>query len=79
MSETQTTTETAVDPVCGKTVDTRKIQYTSRDDKGTHYFCSENCRQRFNAADAKTKKGFWAKYTDRLKNQHCTRTPPECR
>lgn len=31
------------------------------------------------AADEKTKKGFWARYTDRLKATHCTRTPPECR
>lgn len=32
-----------------------------------------------NAADAKAKKGFWARYTERLKNTHCTMTPPECR
>lgn len=29
--------------------------------------------------DGKTKKGFWTKYTDRLKKSHCTRNPPECR
>jgi hypothetical protein len=31
------------------------------------------------ALNAKTKKGLWARYTDRLKNTHCTLTPPECR
>lgn len=71
--------DTAVDPVCGKTFDPREVQFTSSDDQGIHYFCSEVCRHQFEAADTKTKKGFWAKYTERLKNAHCTRTPPECR
>ena len=30
-------------------------------------------------AEAGKRKGLWARYTDRLKNTHCTRTPPECR
>jgi len=71
--------ESAVDPICGKTVDPHKIHLTVSDDKGIHYFCSEDCRRHFNAADNKTKKGIWARYTERLKNAHCTRTPPECR
>lgn len=79
MTQTNTIPETAVDPVCGKTFDPRKVQFTANDDKGTHYFCSDECRRKFDAADAKTKKGFWAKYTDRLKKTHCTQTPPECR
>ncbi len=79
MNENNTIPETAVDPVCGKTFDPRKVQFTSNDDKGTHYFCSDECRRRFDSADAKTKKGIWAKYTERLKNIHCTQTPPECR
>lgn len=79
MTENNPIPESAVDPVCGKSFDPRQIQFTSKDDKGTHYFCSEACRRQFDAADAKTKKGFWERYTDRLKNTHCTRTPPECR
>ena len=79
MTETRTTPQTAVDPVCGKTIDPRQTGFSSSDDKGTHYFCSETCLRRFDAADAKTKKGFWARYTERLKDTHCTRTPPECR
>ena len=79
MTDHHTLPETAVDPVCGKTIYPQKVQFVATDDKGTHYFCSEECRRRFNTADAKTRKGFWAKYTDRLKNTHCTRTPPECR
>jgi YHS domain-containing protein len=79
MAEKNTIPETAVDPVCGKTIDPRKIQLTSKDDKGIHYFCSEECRHRFDTADAKTKKGIWARYTERLKDTHCTMTPPECR
>lgn len=79
MTENNATPENAVDPVCGKTVDPRNVQFTAKDDKGTYFFCSDACRRRFAAADAKTKKGFWAKYTERLKNTHCTQTPPECR
>ena len=79
MTENITTPEIAVDPVCGKTFDPHTIQFASEDDKGTHYFCSEACRRQYESADAKTKKGFWAKYIERLKDVHCTRTPPECR
>lgn len=79
MSETKTIPETVVDPVCGKSFDPRNVQFTANDDKGTHYFCSEECRRRYDSADAKTKKGFWARYTERLKDVHCTQTPPECR
>ena len=79
MSEKNAIPESALDPVCGKTFDPREVQFTSKDEKGTHYFCSEECRRRFDSADAKTKKGIWAKYTERLKNIRCTQTPPECR
>ena len=79
MPQKNTMPETAVDPVCGKTFDPSTVQFTSEDNNGTHYFCSEECRRRFDSADAKTKKGFWARYTDRLKKTHCTQTPPECR
>ena len=79
MTENTAIPDSAVDPVCGKIFDPREIQFTSTDDKGTHYFCSQACRQKYDAADKKAKKGIWARYTERLKNTHCTRTAPECR
>jgi YHS domain-containing protein len=56
MTDNNTMPETAVDPVCGKTFDPRKVQFTSKDTNGTHYFCSDACRRRFDSADAKTQK-----------------------
>ena len=79
MTQNTAIPESAVDPVCGKTFDPRKVRFTATDDKGTHFFCSDDCRRKFDTADAQTKKGFWARYTERLKNTHCTQTPPECR
>lgn len=79
MTKNNTIPETTIDPVCGKTIDPNKVQFTINDDKGIHYFCSDKCRHRYDGADAKTKKSIWARYTDRLKNTHCTQTPPECR
>ena len=79
MTQTHTIPETAIDPVCGKTVNPQKVRFNSKDDKGTHYFCSDKCRREFDDADKETKKDFWARYTERLSNMHCTRTPPECR
>ena len=78
MTDTNTIPKSTVDPVCGKTIDPSKELFSSSDEKGTHYFCSQDCKRRFDAADTKAKKGFWARYTDRLKDTHCTRTPPEC-
>jgi len=79
MTDTNTIPETAVDPVCGKTFDPRKATFSTTHEKGTLYFCSDKCRRQFESAGVKAKKGFWAKYTERLKDTHCTRTPPECR
>ena len=79
MNKGKSIPDSAVDPVCGKTIDPQTATHTATDEKGTYYFCSDECRRKFAAADEKTKKGFWARYTDRLKDTHCTRTPPECR
>ena len=79
MTQENTTQDSAVDPICGKSVDPRDTQFSSSDDKGVHYFCSDKCRKQYDTADSKSKKGIWARYTERLKNTHCTRTPPECR
>ena len=79
MTENANTPESAMDPVCGKTFDPREVQHICEDEKGVHYFCSDECRIKYDTADKKKKKGIWARYTERLKKTHCTRTPPECR
>ena len=78
MAENIMIPETAVDPVCGKSFDPRKVKFASSDEKGVHYFCSTECQHQFDTADTNTKKGFWKRYTDRLKKVHCSQTPPEC-
>jgi len=40
---------TAIDPICGMTVDTSTALTAERDGE-THYFCSEGCRRKFLAA-----------------------------
>ena len=44
-----TAPKTAVDPVCGTTVRTIAAK-SSVDDGVVHYFCSRDCRERFEAA-----------------------------
>lgn len=39
----------AVDPLCGKTVQTNAAR-SSVDDGAVHYFCSRECRERFEVA-----------------------------
>ena len=79
MSESSEIPESAVDPICGKTINPRKVRFNSKDDRGVVYFCSDECRRKYDSADTESKKGIWARYTERLKETHCTRTPPECR
>jgi len=40
-------TGTAIDPVCGMTVNTRTAEYRSFRGDETYYFCSAGCKQRF--------------------------------
>ena len=75
MNESQQT----IDPVCGKSVHPDECQSISDDEKGTLYFCSKDCQNKFEKADAKTKKGFLARYTERLEDVQCSRTSQECR
>jgi hypothetical protein len=37
-----------------------------------------NKRHGAETSGSKSKKGFWKKYTDRLKNTRCTRTSQDC-
>jgi len=45
---------TAIDPICGMTVDTTTALHAERDGK-TSYFCSEHCREKFLSPPADTK------------------------
>ncbi|OGH25067.1 MAG: hypothetical protein A3B47_03155 [Candidatus Levybacteria bacterium RIFCSPLOWO2_01_FULL_39_24] len=38
----------AQDPVCGMKVD-KKTEFSSENDGAKYYFCSENCKDQFNA------------------------------
>ncbi len=51
MTESKTLTK---DPVCGMTVDEGTAIHAERDGK-TFYFCSDQCRQKFEASSAATK------------------------
>jgi YHS domain-containing protein len=44
-----TAPKAAVDPVCGQAVQTNSAR-SSVDDGAVHYFCSRECRERFEAA-----------------------------
>ena len=44
-------TETAIDPICGMTVDPASARTVKRDGKA-FYFCSDRCRQKFQSAPA---------------------------
>ena len=47
------TTGTAIDPVCGMTVDKATAEYRSFRDGETYYFCSAGCKQAFDRDPAK--------------------------
>jgi len=72
---------TAIDPVCGRSVDLTTARFTSGSGTATRYFCSGDCRRRFEAqaapATAPGKKGFWTRYLDRL-NKATGGKPPSC-
>jgi YHS domain-containing protein len=76
-------TQTAIDPVCGRSVKTTAAQFTAGSGTATRYFCSEHCRRRFSAdamlppSRTDPKKGFWARYLHRL-NKTTGGKPPSC-
>jgi P-type Cu+ transporter len=41
--------DTAIDPVCGMTVDPARARFTAVRAGETHYFCSEGCKRKFEA------------------------------
>jgi P-type Cu+ transporter len=40
---------TAIDPICKMKVDERTAKFTSSHDDKTFYFCSSNCKAKFEA------------------------------
>lgn len=40
--------EKTKDPVCGMEIDKNKTQFSSKMNEEVYYFCSENCKQKFN-------------------------------
>ncbi len=59
-----TAPETAIDPVCIKTVQTLTAKSAVHDGQ-VYYFCSRDCRERFEAAPDT----YLAAFTDKLDNQ----------
>ena len=45
--------ESAIDPICGMTVEKASARYTSQYQGGTYYFCSDGCRVTFNKDPAR--------------------------
>ena len=39
--------QSAIDPVCGMTVDTARAEYRSFHGDQTYYFCSKGCKESF--------------------------------
>jgi len=66
-------TNSALDPVCGMTVNQRQTEIVTTIQGQTYYFCAEGCREAFVADPQKyltpacpKKKGFWGRYLERL-------------
>jgi YHS domain-containing protein len=69
-------TKTVVDPVCGMKIDPDRDAFTSTYKGESYHFCSEICLKQFGGHEqgfldqAKgKKKGWWARYLEKLKKQ----------
>ena len=75
------TSKTALDPVCKMSVDTANTSLVFEWNGMNYYFCADACRKTFQADPdkyaAKTKKGLWGRYMDRL-NKATGGSPPKC-
>ncbi|MFH1982295.1 MAG: hypothetical protein ABIL58_10640 [Pseudomonadota bacterium] len=73
----------AIDPVCGRSIDLTTARFFTGSGETTRYFCSDDCKRRFETQIAATpspapgKKGFWSRYLDRL-NKATGGKPPSC-
>ena len=73
MQRQQKQTNSALDPVCGMTVNQRLTDIVTTIQGQTYYFCAEGCREAFEADPHKylipappKKKGLWGRYLERL-------------
>ena len=73
MNQTATKTNTAIDPVCGMSVNPRTTEIEVTIEGQTYYFCAEGCRQTFVKTPEKylepcpeKRKGLWGRYMQRL-------------
>ncbi len=80
-SMTRAVTEVFVDPVCGMNVPINMTDLVAAYQGCNYHFCAEGCRNAFEANPAKylkpKKKGFWARYLDRL-NKATEGKPMKC-
>ena len=68
--------KTVADPVCGMQIDPERYPFTSTYKGKPYHFCSETCLNKFgDDADGfvgqkkEHKKGWWARYLEKLKKQ----------
>jgi P-type Cu+ transporter len=45
--------QTAIDPICGMSVDTEQAEYRSFQKGETYYFCSAGCKETFDSDPGK--------------------------
>ena len=70
VNSTDTEINSAIDPVCGMTVNPKMTDIVATVEGQAYYFCAEGCRKAFIENPKKylepKKKSWWGRYTERL-------------
>ena len=70
MNSTDTEINSAIDPVCGMTVNPKMTDIVATVEGQAYYFCAEGCHKAFIENPKKylepKKKSWWGRYTERL-------------
>ena len=70
VNSTDTEINSAIDPVCGMTVNPKMTDIVATVEGQAYYFCADGCRKAFIENPKKylepKKKGWWGRYTERL-------------
>ena len=70
MNSTDTEINSAIDPVCGMTVNPKMTDIVATVEGQAYYFCADGCRKAFIENPKKylepKKKSWWGRYTERL-------------
>jgi YHS domain-containing protein len=70
VNSTDTEINSAIDPVCGMTVNPERTDIVATVEGQAYYFCAEGCRKAFIENPKKylepKKKGWWGRYIERL-------------